>query len=47
MFVNEEIVDLSRVSYFILDEADRMLELGFMSDVKDLVDLMPDVVSSL
>ena len=30
-------VDLSRVSYFILDEADRMLDMGFYDDTKSLL----------
>ena len=34
-------VDLSRVSYFILDEADRMLDMGFVADIKRLLPLLP------
>ena len=34
-------VDLSRVSYFILDEADRMLDMGFFPDVKRIVKFLP------
>lgn len=30
-------VDLSRVSYFILDEADRMLDMGFYEDIMQIV----------
>ncbi len=30
-------VDLSRVSYFILDEADRMLDMGFSDDIMQIV----------
>ena len=30
-------VDLSRVSYFILDEADRMLDMGFFDDIMQIV----------
>lgn len=44
-FVNEEIVSLANVQFFVLDEADRMLDMGFMGDVKKLVDKMPPVVS--
>jgi superfamily II DNA/RNA helicase len=35
-------VDLSRVSYFILDEADRMLDMGFYDDIMQIVKLLPE-----
>ncbi|MFA6872606.1 MAG: DEAD/DEAH box helicase [Bacteroidaceae bacterium] len=35
-------VDLSKISYFILDEADRMLDMGFYDDIMQVVKLMPD-----
>ncbi len=34
-------VDLSRVSFFILDEADRMLDMGFYKDVCKILDRLP------
>lgn len=34
-------VDLSRVSYFILDEADRMLDMGFYDDIMQIVAKLP------
>lgn len=34
-------VDLSRVSFFILDEADRMLDMGFSDDIMKIVSYMP------
>ena len=34
-------VDLSHVSYFILDEADRMLDMGFFDDIMQIVKHMP------
>lgn len=34
-------VDLSRVSYFILDEADRMLDMGFIHDIKRILPKLP------
>ncbi|WP_255725416.1 DEAD/DEAH box helicase [Photobacterium sp. OFAV2-7] len=30
-------VDLSRVEYFVLDEADRMLDMGFIDDIKRIM----------
>ena len=34
-------VDLSRVSFFILDEADRMLDMGFADDIMQIVKYLP------
>ena len=35
-------VDLSRVSFFILDEADRMLDMGFSEDILQIAKLLPE-----
>ena len=34
-------VDLSKVSFFILDEADRMLDMGFYDDIIQIVKHLP------
>ena len=34
-------VDLSKVSYFILDEADRMLDMGFYEDIMQIAKYLP------
>lgn len=34
-------VDLSKVSFFILDEADRMLDMGFADDIMQIVKYLP------
>lgn len=34
-------VDLSKVSFFILDEADRMLDMGFYDDIMQIVGKLP------
>ena len=34
-------VDLSKVSFFILDEADRMLDMGFFDDIMQIVKYLP------
>ncbi len=35
-------VDLSRVSFFVLDEADRMLDMGFYDDIMTIVKGLPE-----
>ncbi len=35
-------VDLSKVSFFILDEADRMLDMGFSDDIMQIVKYLPN-----
>ena len=34
-------IDLSHVNYFILDEADRMLDMGFWEDIMQIVKKLP------
>ena len=34
-------IDLSRIDYFVLDEADRMLDMGFFEDIMQIVDKLP------
>ncbi|MDE6218788.1 MAG: DEAD/DEAH box helicase, partial [Muribaculaceae bacterium] len=34
-------VDLSKVSFFILDEADRMLDMGFFDDIMQIIGRLP------
>ncbi|MHB9055116.1 MAG: DEAD/DEAH box helicase [Paludibacteraceae bacterium] len=34
-------IDLSHVQYFILDEADRMLDMGFFEDIMSIVNRLP------
>lgn len=34
-------VDLSRVSFFVLDEADRMLDMGFVDDIVKIMSYLP------
>ena len=40
-------VDLSRLEIFVLDEADRMLDMGFIHDVRRVLKLLPAVKQTL
>jgi ATP-dependent RNA helicase RhlE len=40
--VNQKTVDLSTVEFLILDEADRMLDMGFIHDIRKVLALLPD-----
>ena len=35
-------VDLSRIEIFVLDEADRMLDMGFLPDVRRVLEKLPE-----
>ncbi|MCB0832427.1 MAG: DEAD/DEAH box helicase [Bacteroidetes bacterium] len=39
--MNQRIVSLNHVQLFVLDEADRMLDMGFIHDVKKIVSKLP------
>lgn len=39
--LNMGYVDLSEVSFFILDEADRMLDMGFLDDIMKIISKLP------
>ncbi len=40
-------VDLSRVSFFVLDEADRMLDMGFSDDIMQIAKGLPSDVQTI
>src|SRR6185436_14109685 len=39
--MNQGLVRLDRVTHFVLDEADRMLDMGFINDVRKIVRDLP------
>ena len=39
--INQGHIDIRRVEFFILDEADRMLDMGFIRDIKKVLKLLP------
>ncbi len=40
-FVSQGIISLKHLNVFVLDEADRMLDMGFVHDVKRIIKLLP------
>ena len=45
--VDQGHLDLSAVEFFVLDEVDRMLDMGFLRDVKRVVSMLPENRQSL
>lgn len=39
--VNQKVIDLSAIEILVLDEADRMLDMGFIHDIKKVLALLP------
>lgn len=45
--INQGIVDISKIEVFILDEADRMLDMGFLNDIKKIIAKIPEQKQTL
>ena len=45
--INQGYISLSTVKLFVLDEADRMLDMGFINDIRKLLKLLPQKRQSL
>lgn len=40
-FIQQQIIHVDTIRYFVLDEADRMLDMGFIDDIKKIVAILP------
>jgi len=40
--INQRVVNLSHIEFFVLDEADRMLDMGFIHDIRKVLKLLPE-----
>ncbi len=45
--INQRFISLNDIKIFVLDEADRMLDMGFIHDVKKIIKLLPSKRQSL
>ncbi len=45
--ISQGLLSLDAIKLFVLDEADRMLDMGFINDIKKLLKLLPDSKQSL
>ncbi|ARN77332.1 DEAD/DEAH box helicase [Nonlabens spongiae] len=45
--INQKYISLSNIEHFVLDEADQMLDMGFIHDIKKLLKLLPAKRQSL
>lgn len=45
--INQKIIKLDAIEHFVLDEADRMLDMGFVHDIKRLLPMLPQQKQTL
>ncbi len=45
--IDQGYISLKQVKYFVLDEADRMLDMGFINDIKRIIKILPSQRQSL
>ena len=46
-FMQERFLDVSRISHFVLDEVDRMLDMGFIEDVDRIWGQLPNIKQTM
>ena len=46
-FIRQHIVDLSKIDTLVIDEADRMLDMGFIPDVRKIIRALPQARQTL
>ena len=45
--IDQGYISIKQVKYFVLDEADRMLDMGFINDIKRIIKILPSQRQSL
>lgn len=45
--IQQKFISLHKIEYFVLDEADRMLDMGFINDIRKIIKLLPKKRQSL
>ncbi len=45
--INQKYITLRHIEYFVLDEADHMLDMGFIHDIRKIIELLPKQRQSL
>jgi ATP-dependent RNA helicase RhlE len=45
--IGQGFINLQRIEVFVLDEADRMLDMGFINDIRRIISLLPEKRQSL
>lgn len=45
--INQGIADISQIETFVLDEADRMLDIGFIREIEKIIEMIPEHCQTL